>query len=37
MNAKLDEVRAGNDAPYAGAPLAEDERERQHQEDLQRL
>ena len=37
MKAKLDEVRAGDDEPPAGAPLAEDERERQHQEDLQRL
>jgi hypothetical protein len=37
MKAKLDEVRAGDDDPPAGAPLAEDERERQHQEDLQRL
>lgn len=37
MNARLDEVRAGNDAPSADASLTEDERERQHQEDLQRL
>ena len=37
MNAMLDEVWAGDDDPPAGAPLAEDERERQHQEDLQRL